>query len=215
MKATSKKEVKVVTVGDILDNPNITLDELVARFVVEYVASTDLTSYHLSSRSLTSLQRRGEWATKIDVFNVVNNALTSMEHGPTVTQCYTCRNNQITSLMHGPTSVHYFDCSENRITSLRGAPRVIHDSFNCNYNKLTSLKGIHEQIDYMSRFSAEHNYITSHVLGLMLIDGLQRVALDNMQVEEILNRHLGKGRVGMLMAQEDLIEAGLEEFAQL
>lgn len=67
----------------------------------------------------------------------------------------------------------------------------------------------------MSRFSAEHNYITSHVLGLMLIDGLQRVALGNKRVETILNSHLGKGRVGMLLVQEELIDAGLEEFAQL
>jgi hypothetical protein len=36
-----------------------------------------------------------------------------------------------------------------------------------------------------------------------------------MHVEEIVNKHLGKGRAGMLQAQEELIEAGLEEFAQL
>jgi hypothetical protein len=64
-------------------------------------------------------------------------------------------------------------------------------------------------------FVATGNPIKSHVLGLMLIDGLKTIRLDNKQVEEILNRHLGKGRAGMLMAQEELIEAGLEEFAQL
>lgn len=83
-------------------------------------------------------------------------------------------------------------------------------------NLLTSLKGIHTQITQMcGRFSAIGNPIESHVLGLLLIKGITTVLLDNWRVAEILNRHLGKGRAGMLMAQEELIEAGFEKFAQL
>ena len=212
MNATSKEKVRVVTAGDILD------DLMPVRFnivSVDYDALTDRMSYYLATCSLTSLQRRDKWPSKIDVFGVAQNLLTSLEHGPTVAHTYYCHKNKLTSLRHGPTSVCYFDCSENLIASLDGAPRVIEESFICNFNMLTSLKGIHEQIDYVYRFSAENNPITSHVLGLMLIDGLKTVTLDNKKVQEILNRHLGKGRVGMLMAQEELIEAGLDEYAQL
>jgi hypothetical protein len=74
------------------------------------------------------------------------------------------------------------------------------------YKHITEIKGI---------FDASDNPIKSHVLGLLLIKGVTEVRLDNRHVEEIINRHLGKGRAGMLMAQEELIEAGLEEFAQL
>ncbi len=73
------------------------------------------------------------------------------------------------------------------------------------YKRITEIKGI----------DASDNPIKSHVLGSLLIKGVTEVRLDNEQVTEILNRHLGKGRAGMLMAQEELIEAGLEEFAQL
>ena len=81
---------------------------------------------------------------------------------------------------------------------------------------IASLKGVHEHVTSDgSVFLATENPIKSHVLGLLLIKDLKQIRLDNKQVEEILNRHLGKGRAGMLMAQEELIEAELEEFAQL
>jgi hypothetical protein len=74
------------------------------------------------------------------------------------------------------------------------------------YKHVTEIKGI---------FYAIENPIESHVLGLLLVKGVTRVYLDNEQVAKILNRHLGKGRAGMLMAQEELIDAGLEECARL
>jgi len=75
---------------------------------------------------------------------------------------------------------------------------------------------VHKHIAEMKgALYASDNPIKSHVLGLLLIKGVTEVYLDNKQVKEILNRHLGKGRAGMLMAQEELIDAGLEEFAQL
>jgi hypothetical protein len=74
------------------------------------------------------------------------------------------------------------------------------------HKHVTEIKGI---------FYAVANPINSHVLGLLLIKGVTEIQLDDKRVMEILNRHLGKGRAGMLMAQEELIEAGLEEFAQL
>ena len=128
-----------------------------------------------------------------------------------------CSHNELTSLEGAPSHVNgNFDCSYNKLTSLEGAPSRVNGGFDCFDNKLTSLKDVHKHItEIKGIFYALKNPINSHVLGLLLIKGITKVQLDNKQVEEILNRHLGRGRAGMLMAQEELIEAGLEEFAQL
>ena len=130
---------------------------------------------------------------------------------------FNCSNNQLTSLEGAPSRVGgYFTCVNNRLTSLKGAPSNVGGGFSCNNNQITSLKDVHKQIvEIDGSFYALNNPIRSHVLGLLLINGITIIRLDNIQVQKILNRHLGKGRAGMLMAQEELIEAGLEEFAQL
>ena len=130
---------------------------------------------------------------------------------------FNCSDTRLTSLKGAPSHVDgYFNCSVNKLTSLAGAPSHVGGDFSCSHNELTSLKDVHKHItEIKGKFYAVGNPITSHVLGLLLIRGVTRVYLDDKQVEEILNRHLGKGRAGMLMAQEELIEAGLEEFAQL
>ena len=130
---------------------------------------------------------------------------------------FDCSANKLTSLNGAPSHVGGgFNCSYTRLTSLAGAPSHVDGYFYCSYNELTSLKDVHKHItEIKGIFYAIKNPINSHVLGLLLIKGVTKVQLDNERVAEILNRHLGKGRVGMLMAQEELIEAGLEEFAQL
>ena len=152
-------------------------------------------------------------------FKCYNNELISLEGAPShVDGGFLCSNNKLTSLEGAPSHVcGGFYCSHNELTSLEGAPSHVNGNFDCAYNnKLTSLKDVHKHItEIRGKFYAVNNPIESHVLGLLLIKGVTEVRLDNKQVEEILNRHLGKGRAGMLMAQEELIEAGLEEFAQL
>ena len=147
-----------------------------------------------------------------------NNQLTSLEGAPShVDGNFYCNYDQLMSLEGAPSHVGgNFCCYDNQLTSLEGSPSHVDGNFDCSYNRLTSLEGIHQQIKTIAgAFYAPENPIKSHVLGLMLINEITKIELDNKQVEEILNRHLGKGRAGMLMAQEELIEAGLEEFAQL
>lgn len=144
--------------------------------------------------------------------------LTSLIGSPyRVTGFCTYSYNQLTSLENAPSIIDgSFYCSENKLTSLVGIPSNVGGLVCCIGNELTSLKDIHKQIHKMNgKFHAYKNPIKSHVLGLLLIEGISEILLDNEQVQEILNSHLGKGRAGMLMAQEELIEAGLEEFAQL
>jgi len=151
-------------------------------------------------------------------FNCSYNELTSLEGAPShVGGNFNCSYNELTSLAGAPSHVGGdFYCYDNKLISLEGAPSRVSGSFYCAHNKLTSLKDVHKHItEIKGIFYAIENPIESHVLGLLLIKGVTEVHLDNRQVTEIINRHLGKGRVGMLMAQEEIIGAGLEEFAQL
>jgi hypothetical protein len=151
-------------------------------------------------------------------FDCYNKELTSLEGSPShVGGDFNCVYNDLKSLQGAPSHVGgFFDCSSNTLTSLEGAPSHVGGGFFCSNNRLTSLKDVHKYImETNGAFSAHNNSIRSRVLGLLLIRGITEISLDNRQVQNILNKHLGKGRAGMLMAQEELIEAGLEEFAQL
>jgi len=110
-----------------------------------------------------------------------------------------------------------FICHSNRLTSLEGAPSSVGGAFYCSDNQLTSLEGIHLQIKKIGgKFYCIDTRLKSHVLGLLLIKGLTRAELDDTRVEAVLNKHLpSRGMRDVLEAQEELIEAGLEEFAQL
>ena len=62
----------------------------------------------------------------------------------------------------------------------------------------------------------EKNPIKSAVLGVLLIKGLKKIEIDNQNVQNILNKHLpSKGMASVLDAQEELVDAGLEDFAEL
>lgn len=87
-----------------------------------------------------------------------------------------------------------------------------------NNNQLTSLKDIHKRIESVEGIlCARGNPIESHVLGLMRIKGLTEVALDNVKVQDILNKFLPntKGHAGVLVCQSELLDTGFEEYAQL
>ena len=85
-----------------------------------------------------------------------------------------------------------------------------------------NLHNIHKQIKHIGgKAYFQDNNIKSHVLGLLLIDGLQRVKLCDVfmkgrlhRVEAIINKHLENGR-DVFACQEELIDSKLEAFAQL
>jgi len=61
--------------------------------------------------------------------------------------------------------------------------------------------------------------IKSHILGVMFIKGLLEIRIhggniEQVQVERIINKHLAGDR-NVHLAQEELLEAGLSEFAKL
>ena len=143
--------------------------------------------------------------------------LTSLKGAPiSIDGNFNCSNNNLTSLKGGPTSVSgYYYCYENKLTSLEGLPSSM-DSLSISNNKLTTLHNIHKIIKRMNgaaNFSG--NPIETHVLGLLLIDGLEKVWFDdNWPLVRIINKHL-EGERDVFACQEELIENGFEAFAQL
>ena len=186
--------------------------------------------------SLTSLE--GSPTHVHGSFACYGNVLKSLEGGPTtVGTKYIASNNQLATLKGSPESIggHFivannpletlkgatewvgenFDCRHCTLDSLEGAPSFIGQNCIVTDNRLKTLHSIHKQIKHIGNdFNAVNNFIRSNVLGLMLIDGLRSVFLDIKPVQNIINKHL-KGDRDVFACQEELIEAGFEEYAQL
>jgi hypothetical protein len=106
------------------------------------------------------------------------NNLMSLEGAPSsIDGDFYCYHNQLTSLKGAPSSVGGdFYCYNNQLTSLEGASPSVGGDFYCSNNQLTSLKDVHKQIKKIGGvFSCSNNPIKSHVLGLLLIDGLTEI----------------------------------------
>lgn len=155
--------------------------------------------------------------------NFSESNLTSLEGSPKhVTEDFTCNDNCLKSLVGGPEYVGAeFYCFNNHLTSLEGVPSYIGGEFMCHNNNLTSLHNIHKQIKHIGVVADfQQNPIKSCVLGLLLIEGLEQVLIDDDSwmgeepLQDILNRHLDNGK-DVFACQEELIEAGFDEYAQL
>lgn len=174
------------------------------------------------------------------------NNLTDLQGmSPNVTFNINCSGSKLKSLKGAPERVNgWMDCSDNLLTSFVGGPKTVATEFNASLNLLTSLEGaptdmgnirlthnshltnlkdVHKHIKSLNGiFNVEGCPLKSHVLGLLLIDGLTWVFMDNKDVQNILNKYITKidnsmnmRRQFLLQAQEDMIEAGLEEYAKL
>ena len=170
------------------------------------------------NRDFTSLEGCPE---KINgYFSCMSNKITSLEHGPSdVSGYYNCAENELTSLEYSPTIIpDSFYCSHNKLTSLENGPSEVHDDYWAEFNKLASLKDIQKHIKRIDGvFRVDHNPITSHILGVLLIENCTRIRLDNKEVESIVNQYLPnrEGRKGLLKCKGELVDAGFDAFAQL
>ena len=132
-----------------------------------------------------------------------------------VTGYFYCDGYRLTSLVGAPSIVGwYFSCEHNNITSLEGLSTTVGSVFYCRYNNLTSLHNVHKQVRSCTAFWCGGNKIESHILGLLLIPNLTYIG-SHMPAIELIAKYVGKGKPGILQAQRDLIDAGLEEFAEL
>ena len=157
-------------------------------------------------------------------FDCSNNQFTSLEFGPTsVGQDFHCQKNKLTSFEFMPKEIDgEVNCHNNQFTSLEHCPNKINGEFDCHKNKITSLQGIHKLFEggyIKGEFDLNSNPITSHVLGLLLIPELPSVLYfegnkDCIAAIKIINKHLAGDR-DVIDCQQELIEAGLKQFAQL
>lgn len=129
---------------------------------------------------------------------------------------FSINDNKIESFVGCPNTVnHSVDISGNPASSLEGIPRVIKGSLQAqSMPNITSLQGIDELIDEVHDIDFTNTPIQSHVLGLLLINGLTQVTTGNSDLDDILNKHLAGDR-DEFACQEELVEAGFSKFARM
>jgi len=113
-----------------------------------------------------------------------------------------------------------FSCVHTGIESLQGAPSWVGGNFICWNTKIKSLHNIHKQIKHIDDTLFMSSLVKSHILGVMFITGLKSISYtadatkSQKQAAVIINKHLAGDR-NIHLAQEELIEGGLSEFAKL
>lgn len=143
----------------------------------------------------------------------------------------------LSSLVGAPQSTGWkADFSWNLLQNLNGITKDIGKDehgelylFDCG---LTNLKDVHKHVHQVGTIHLGGNPIASHVLGLLKIKNLRRVwfvpqfstahvktELDNtlLRVQEIIHKYLpnNRGNEAVLECQNALIDAGLDEYAEL
>jgi hypothetical protein len=102
---------------------------------------------------------------------------------------------------------------------LEGIPESIGLDLDLSFNGLTSLAGILKLKKMNGCIDIRGCPVTSHILGVFFIKGCtginSHLVSGNSIAVAIVNRHISKGRVGLLHCQKELIEAGLADFAQI
>lgn len=150
-------------------------------------------------------------------FDCAGVKLTSLEGSPsTVLDQFDCQDNELKSFKGGPKTVGGAVVADfNMISSLEGFPKSVGSFVSLEGNELSSLHNIHKFIPKMSGILyLSGNPIRSHVLGLLLIDGITHIVYDGGKIQKIINKHLNDDR-DVFACQEELIEAGFEDYAQL
>ncbi len=163
----------------------------------------------------------------------------------TVSGDFICSSTGLTTLRGCPREVGTnefggdFMADYNNITSLEGGPRTTGGNYSCTgcddleslqhmaekiggsifaqqLPKVKNLQGIHKIVRQCGGvFELTGTKLESHVLGLLMIKGLESVKMDNTQVAEIINKHLKQPDRNAHECQEELIDAGFAAFAKL
>lgn len=171
-------------------------------------------------------------------FDCSGNHLTDLKGSPKtiVTGNFLCQNNKLTSFTGiTPKIDGSLIASKNRLgNGLKDIPPHIGRDLILLGNHITTLHNIHKKIQYVGRgIAIGANPITSCLLGLLLIDGVKSVSAISTSTDEnmlqsigseellnavdILNKHLPNhiGMEAVFACQSDMIEAGLDAYAEL
>lgn len=140
--------------------------------------------------------------------------------------------NDLTSFKGGPRTVKGACTVEGNfeLSSFEGAPERIEGDLNIRQTGFASLQGIEDHIKFIGgkliakdmkrveklpdgKSKLSDGQVTSHIMGVFLIDGITKVELDNEAIAKIINKHLPDR--DMEMCQEELIEAGFGSHAKI
>ena len=126
------------------------------------------------------------------------------------------KNCGLSSFDGGPEKTYLagMNVSNNWLSNFEGCPEHIDGDFILRFNYFKSLKNIHKHLKVVNgRIDLKNNQLLSDILGLLKIKRLQKVNLDNKNIEDIINKYLPEGDI--LECQQELIDAGFEEYARL
>ncbi len=155
---------------------------------------------------------------KVKSLDCGSNRLVSLDYLPKIEMDLFCNDNKLISLKGCPKELVELDAADNNLTSVEGAPESCR-TINLFSNKIKSIEGINKHIKECRYLTLSSNPINSGGLGLLLIKGLEKlVAVDCgefTKAAEIINKYLEDGRAGILTCQEELLDAGLDEYATL
>jgi len=144
--------------------------------------------------------RREEWPKDLDLSN--RRTITTLKGCPRV-----IRGNFIASL--------------TKIENLDGAPEEVYGSVLLARTKITSLKDIHKHIKKCEHLNISTLSIRGPMLGVLKIEGLNYISFpygkNAEKAAQIINKYLKQpfGNKRVMECQSELLDAGLDEFAEL
>lgn len=163
-----------------------------------------------ADRQLKSL--KGAPHTVMGDFDCSMNALTSLAHAPKTIGSgaqFRCDGNKLTSLAHVPTNVSTLVCNNNLLTNLQDVPPC--GMLWATENPFTSFK---HTPDHIAELVISYD-VNLPLLGLLSVKKIEFEhdpddSIQSKQVEEILNKYVGKGKSHMLNLALELKQAGFE-----
>jgi hypothetical protein len=115
-------------------------------------------------------------------------------------------NTHLVTLANSPRSVSgEFNCSGNQLASLTGAPDSV-GAIDCIGNPLTSLDGFPSQIQNWAALLYDQNLPLMRLLNAPRIMLFPRPQME--KIQQILNRHAGLGKRGMMKCTSELLTLG-------
>ena len=191
-----------------IKNPvNQTVEKTVADLTIDY-SYDDLM---VTNKNLTSL--KGSPKKIIGNFKCDDNNLKTLEGGPDfVGRSFDCTRSNLVSLKGAPRHVGTsFYCTQNKITSLEGCSRHIGASLVCGWNPITNFHDVHKYIDHVGQvFNFNNTVIESHVLGLLMIEGIEEFKTYDKTLLRILTAALeqfpNEPKKRVLYAQKRLLD---------
>ena len=112
-------------------------------------------------------------------------------------------------------TVEFCVLDENNLSAYPDwAPKKV-KTLSMRHNNFTSLSNLDKNLKECEKIDLRGNPITSHILSVFKIHGLNNIAIDNLKVAHIVNKHLQSDDKDIFDCQEELIEAGLQDFAKL